>query len=699
MFVILKIWSQIPFLRVLIPFILGILFGIYFGFQNTILWYVLISLALVISFFFVYSKLFTRYRTSWVFGILINTLFIIFGFQLTVFNTGKFSSNHFSNYSDRSQFQLIKVYQQPVEKEKIFKLFAKVEKVKCNDKWIKTSGNILIVLPKDSLSSQIRYGDYLIVSAKIEKTKPPMNPGEFDYKKYLSYQSVYDQTYLSPDSWVKTGDRGGNPVSRLACNMQTELLNVFKKYVSGKRELAVISALILGDTDGIDSDLMNAYAGTGAIHVLSVSGMHVGLILIALNFLLFFMNKNKLLRILKAIIIICFLIFYAILTGLSPAVMRSAIMLSLIIAGITFNKSHNILNAMAFSAFVLLLYDPFLITNVGFLLSYFAIGGIVVFHKYFYRLFEFNNSIIDKIWSATCAAFAAELGTFPIAILFFHQFPVYFWFSNLFVWLLTPLIMFAGIGLLITTKFTTISFYGGKLVGILVYLLNKSVLVINNLPFSKVKGISITPLESLLLYLSIAFLFYFLLKRRVLNLILGIISLVMVFSIQFYQDFVTMNQRKMVIYDIHNHSGMDLVDGHKNIFIADKDLISNQSLINFHLSGNRGAMKVNNLVESDNNLFIRDNYIQFFNKRILVIKSKKQLEESSPIYNSIDYLILEDNADVTMDELQELFGFKLLIIDSSNSNNQSRRWKKECLLADINVYSTIDSGAFIADIL
>lgn len=695
MFVILKIWSQIPFLRILIPFILGILFGIYFGFQNSILWYVLISIAFVISLLFYYSKFFIHYRTSWVFGVFINTLLFIFGFQLTVFNAGKFSSDHFSIYSDSSEFQLVKVYQQPVEKEKIFKLFARVEKVKCKDKWVKTSGNILIVLPKDSLSSQIRYGDYLIVKARIEKTKPPMNPGEFDFKKYLSYQSVYEQTYLSPKSWIKTGEVGGNPISKLACEMQTELLNVFKKYVSGKRELAVISALILGDTDGIDSDLMNAYAGTGAIHVLSVSGMHVGLILIALNFLLFFMNKNKWLRILKAIIIISFLIFYAMLTGLSPAVMRSALMLSLIIVGITFNRSHNILNAMAFSAFVLLLIDPFLITNVGFLLSYFAIGGIVIFHKYFYSLFEFNNSIIDKLWSATCAAFAAELGTFPIAILFFHQFPIYFWLSNLFVWLLTPFIMFAGIALLITTKFSAISFYGGKLVAFLVYLLNKSVLIINDLPFSKVSKISISPFESLLLYLSIAFFFFFLLRRRVINLILGLSSLVLVFSIQFYQNFVTMNQRKMVIYDIHNYSGMDLIDGHTSSFIADRDLISNQSLINFHISGNRGAMKVNNSKESDNNVFIRDNYIQFFNKRILVIKSKKQIAESSPIYNSVDYLILENNANVSIDELKAFCDFKFLIIDSSNKINQTKKWKKECMLANINVYSVLDSGAFV----
>jgi competence protein ComEC len=268
--------------------------------------------------------------------------------------------------------------------------------------------------------------------------------------------------------------------------------------------------------------------------------------------------------------------------------------------------------------------------------------------------------------------------------------------------------MFTGIALLIVTKLPIISFYGGKLVALLVYLLNKSVLIINDLPFSKVKGISITPIETILLYLSIAFFFHFLLKRNKQYLILGMLSLIIVFSIQFCNDLITMKQRKMVIYDIKNHSGMDLIDGHINTFFADKNLISDNSTINFKIATNRGQLKINSsdshlpndtsILTDNRNISVNDNYIRFFNKNILVIDSKDRLLQMSSIYNSIDYLILEDNADVTIDDLQSFCTFKFLIIDSSNSSKQTKKWKKECLLAYIDVYSVSDSGAFITNL-
>ena len=161
--------------------------------------------------------------------------------------------------------------------------------------------------------------------------------------------------------------------------------------------------------------------------------LHVGLIFMALNWLLFFMEKRHWLKVLKSIIIVAFLLFYAVLTGLSPAVMRSAVMLSLIICGASFRKSHNILNTLSVSAFALLIYDPFMIMNVGFLLSYFAMAGIIIFHPRVYGLYHFKNKFYDHVWSASCAAITAELTTFPLAMLFFHQFPVYFLLSNVIV--------------------------------------------------------------------------------------------------------------------------------------------------------------------------------------------------------------------------------------------------------------------------
>ncbi len=539
----MKIFAQIPFLRLIIPFIAGILIGVYAGFEADFLWIILLVLSLLLAFLNFKTKLFSRRRTTFWFGCFLNIILIIFGFQLTVYITGINAPNHFSKYPDSQNIQVVRIYKQPIEKQKIYKFFGIVEEQKYKGQWIKTTGNIMLSIPKDTASAAIDYGDYLILKAPLEEVKGPKNPGDFNYKKYMSYQSVYHQAYLRNGTWAKIDKKGGYRVILSACQLQKKLLAIFKTYIEGKRELAVISALILGDTDGIDNDLLHAYAGCGAIHVLSVSGLHVGLIFVALNWLLFFMDRKQWQRVLRAVIIIMVLFFYAILTGLSPAVMRSAVMLSLIICGNTFQKSRNNLNTLAVSAFALLVYDPFLIMNVGFLLSYFAMAGILIFYPRLYALYEFDNRIMDHIWSASCAAITAELLTFPLAMFFFHQFPVYFLLSNVIVIFLATVIMFAGIGLLVFSYFTTFSIYLGKATAFVVYLLNLSVIKTTELPYSNWKGISINWWETVLIYLSIIFICTFIFYRNRLLLMIGLVCLTLVFSNQLFENYATRNQR------------------------------------------------------------------------------------------------------------------------------------------------------------
>jgi competence protein ComEC len=632
---------------------------------------------------------------------------------LTVFNTGIHESNHFSKYQDSLNYQVVRVYRQPVEKVKTIKLFAVVEEVNHHHEWIKTSGNIMLMLPKDSSSLAINYGDYLLIKAPVEETKGPMNPGEFDYKKYLSYQSVYHQAYLQKGTWTILDKKGGYKIILLACIMQKKLLAIFKTYIHGTRELAVISALILGDTDGIDNDLLYAYAGSGAIHVLSVSGLHVGLIFIALNWLLSFMERQHWLKVLKSVIIVAFLLFYAVLTGLSPAVMRSAVMLSLIICGASFRKSHNILNTLSVSAFALLIYDPFMIMNVGFLLSYFAMAGIIIFHPMLYSQYEFKSWLGNHIWSASCAAITAELLTFPLAMLFFHQFPVYFLLSNVIVIFLATVIMFAGIGLLAFSYFTTFSIYLGKATAFTVYLLNLSVIKTTALPYSTWKGISITSWETILIYLSIIlFCGYFIYGKRN-YLMIGIFIMIIVFSNQLFQDYSSRHQRKIIIYDINHNTAIDLIDGHSTTFIADTNLLTDFSLMTFHISSNRGELKINNneiksysINNSDEDIpaFNHHQHVSFYNKsilffgkRILILNDPYQLEES-PTLGKIDYLVLCDNIKVKIKDINSKYDYKLLVIDGSNSATRNKNWIQQCKDLNVPFYSIINSGAMIVDI-
>ncbi len=704
----MQIYNKIPFLRPLLSLICGIFLGVNFGFKNELA-FIIVSVLFSISLYLHHkTKTFQAYRFKYIYGCVMNSMIALIGFQYAVYHTNSLSSSHFSNLLSGYEMAVVKVYKQPTIKDKTIRIFGSVKQMKSKS-WFKTSGNIVMIMPKDSASLKICYGDYLMIKSPIEPTTPPMNPCEFDYKKYLSFQSVYHQTYLTTSTFITLDRNQGNAIVSCAYQLQKKLLKTFNGYLSGKREIAVISALILGDTDGIDNDLFAAYANTGAIHVLSVSGMHTGLIFIALNYLLFFMQRRKWLRIIKAVFIISFLSFYALLTGLSPAVLRSVFMLSLIIIGNTMDRDPMILNTIAVSAFALLLFDPYLIMNVGFLLSYFAITGIVVLHPTFKELHTFRFALFDKLWSATCASFAAQIAVFPIVILFFHQLPVYFWLSNVFVWILTPFIMGSGIFLLLIQKISFLSVLFGKATSILVYLLNLSVIEINNIPNSIWSGISITPLEAFLIYLAFILFYKFIKTSKPKLLILCLSIMLIILSNQFYANLSTMKQKKIIIYDINKHTAIDFVAGHSSIFVADTNLLENKSLVNYHINANRAELKINtsNIITTsfDNNQnniesihFKRiDNFIQFYDKRIAIINSKTELKNTAfPL--TIDYLILIGNPNIKIKDITKTFNIKHLIIGSSNNKFRNKKWIEECYQANIDVYSIIDSGALVINL-
>jgi len=170
----------------------------------------------------------------------------------------------------------------------------------------------------------------------------------------------------------------------------------------------------------------------GAMHILCVSGLHVGIIYLVISFFLGFLNNTRFNNILKAILLLLTVWAYAIITGLSPSVQRASLMLSVFIIGNLLNRARDTYNTLAISALILLIIDPYLLFNVGFQLSYAAVIGIVTFHQPIYKLLYFKNTIIDKIWSITVLSFAAQMATFPIATYYFHFFPPWFWLTNLF---------------------------------------------------------------------------------------------------------------------------------------------------------------------------------------------------------------------------------------------------------------------------
>ena len=475
---------------------------------------------------------------------------------------------------------------------------------------------------------------------------------------------------------------------------QKELLTHLERYFQNE-ELAVISALLLGYKDLLDRETIMIYSSSGAMHVLAVSGLHVGIIYLLLNSLFLFFEKFKYGKYLKAVLLILSLWAYALLTGLSPSVLRATTMFSFIIIGSALNRETNIYNTLAASAFVLLLYNPYILLQVGFQLSYAAVLGIVYLQPKLYKLMYTKHWLLDKIWAITTVSIAAQLATFPLGMYYFHQFPNYFLLSNLFVIPLATFIIGGGVLLFAISAIPFLSGFLAFVVNKILLLLNFSVQWVENLPYSLSLGICITVIETIIIYSIIILFFSSIIKRKARLFQMSFTLAILFMTLQIEEQYRTGKQQYFIVYDAPKERAIDFVDGNQNYFIADENLNKDKSKMRFHIMHYRWERRVKQSTLfpdffSKQNYFRNGNYIQFFDKSILLLDTEfKKPTNISDL--QFDYIVISNKAKLDLENIT----CNQVIIDSSVPNYRWEQIKKECLKLDIPFYNVNTQGAFL----
>ncbi|MGZ4059285.1 MAG: ComEC/Rec2 family competence protein, partial [Bacteroidia bacterium] len=582
----IKVWNQAPLIRLFLPFLIGIISAIYFPFLFEKALYLISALIVVVAAIVLIPELNISYRRSFWFGCIINSTIFLLAYQLTIYKTEKFSPNHFSKIHDSSHIFYAKLSDSFIEKDRSLKVVLEITSAKVKDKWVSTCGKAMIYLKKDSSSLKLKYGDELLLKADFKEIPAPQNPEEFDYKGFLAFHNVFEQAYVKNGEWLSTRINSGNPVLKYSIGLRNRLLNVLiENHLTGD-EFSVGAALLLGYVDKLDADIISAYASTGALHVLSVSGLHVAIVYIVFSWCLFFLDKIRYGPIIKAVLLILFLWFYAALTGLSPSVLRAATMFSFIIIAKTFNRNTNIYNTLAASAFFLLLINPYLIMDVGFQLSYLAVVGIVYIHPKIKNWFQPKNWLFKQIWGITAVSIAAQIATFPLGLHYFHQFPNYFLLSNLVVIPISTVIIYVGISVFSFSKIPLFAKYLSICFTWSIWLLNSSVKWIEKLPYSLIQGIHISVFETWLMYILIILFFCYFTLRKYNYLIYALAGTILILCIQVSEQFHEFNQKEIVVYNIPKTSAVDFITGKNNILLTDSVFAKNESAILFHIKHN-----------------------------------------------------------------------------------------------------------------
>jgi competence protein ComEC len=685
------IYKSIPIFRLLLPLIAGILLQYHLTisvapfFGLGVLGFVLLGIYQLLG-------ITKKFVFSWLSGIAIVFIFISLGGIISYKKNIEHHQQWIGKYYQQKLPIKVTLQEPIVVKQKSYKALAKANAVLINGIWQPIEGDILLYFKKDSTKPVLGYGNQIIIASNLVPIINAGNPGGFNYARYCSFQNIHYQAFLNDRDFIELTTTETTAITGFLLKAREKVLTILRKHITAKNELAIAEALIIGYRDDLDRDLTQSYSNTGVVHIIAISGLHLGMIYFLLVKLFIPFGKRKWVSIVKPIIILLVLWLFTLTAGAAPSILRSAIMFTFIVIGELNSKKANIYNSLALSAFCLLVYNPFNLWDVGFQLSYTAVLSIVLFQKHINHWLYFENKFLRNLWSLSAVSIAAQILTLPIVLYHFHQFPNLFLFTNIVAVPLSGLILYAEIFLLV---FSFIPFFANALGYVIekaIWCLNMFVEHFNQLPFVVWPSIQISIVQTCVLYGVILGFAGWLIEKKTKACLVGL-SFLLLFIVLRSADFIQRNQQqKLVVYNVPNHTAIDLIEGRKYQFIGDSILTEDGFLRNFHIKPSRVLHRITPTHQL-NNFVLNNNLISCNGKNILVIDSAINLQPSIPKIK-VDAIILTQNPRIYLSKLIQQFDCNQYIFDSSNPFWKVNYWKKDADSLGVQYHSTATQGAF-----
>ncbi|HXD92847.1 MAG TPA: ComEC/Rec2 family competence protein [Bacteroidia bacterium] len=561
--------SQIPFIRILLPFIVGIGFWL-IGRQDSPQLMYLVGIYLICALLYILLIKRTQERAKFLFGLAVQTFLFFSGWQLCNYTNEKQNPINYTHVlTDSTTSYMGYVSEIPVEKTKSIKAEITLQQIKSKGAWQNTCGKIIVYFEKIDKAKNLETGNNIVFTGKLQDIQAPLNPHEFDYKAYLNLRNIFHSVYLREENWAVYDSEEKFSLFNLSQKIRRHLLDTYRASGLENTEFAMVAALVLGYDDEIDRPLLNAYSHTGTLHVLSVSGLHVGVIYLLLGYMLAFLDKSKKTIWIKVALIILVLWFFVLLSGFSAPAVRAAFMFSLILLGKTLFEQVETANIVLVSAFLSLCINPFWLADVGFQLSYIAVLGIIYLYPYFYNLFAFSWGFADKVWALCAVSIAAQLATLPITLFYFHQFPTLFLITNLILIPISTLVMYGGILILLLSKITFVANVLVWLTGFLIKIMNASALFFDGVPFCVIDNIHLSIINLVLLYV-LTFLVFISIEYKSYKILMSsfaVATLIVLISIVF--DLQAKKNNELVIYQSDKTNVLSVFSGSKYTQFSD----------------------------------------------------------------------------------------------------------------------------------
>lgn len=520
-------WSMFPLLRIVVPFILGILLQ-YLCPIERFGWELIPLLCLTLLALRIVVLSYKKYWQRFYFGLIIQLVLFLFGYCYTI----QFDDQQNVNLpvEGKSILWVGEVHKIDTKKEKIKSIEVGVRKLRLNGTWHSAAFKFKMLNP--DVDKEITVSDYLFGSSTFLKPKNPIVQTQFNYAEYLYNQGI---TYQAIKNHVFKCEKRTTIAGKIDL-IKKRIYAGFKQYIFDSQCLAVLSAIVLGDKSEINHEVRAYYSNAGVMHVLAVSGLHVGIVYLLLNQLFGIFGRRIAPSWLRFMLILVFIWAFAALTGFSASVQRAALMFTFVLVSQFSNRKSNIINSICGSALLIVLMNPFVIYQIGFQLSYAAVIGIVLIYPKVYSMLTFKQKLFDKLWSLVVVSLAAQIATLPITLFYFHQFPNYFLVSNILVIPFAFLIVTLSLVFCVVWLIFQHDFFISYLLNFFLFILNEIVEWINEMPFSLTTDIFIHSTTACLILISIVLLVVYLYAKNYSVLVGCLTTLLVVFLVEFIID-------------------------------------------------------------------------------------------------------------------------------------------------------------------
>ncbi|NVN17505.1 DUF4131 domain-containing protein [Muricauda sp. HICW] len=543
----------------------------------------------------------------------------------------------------------------------------------------RASGKLLLNLTLDSVAKPLKVDDELLSLTNPEAIRPPLNPHQFDYQDYLQKQGIQHQIRTNHRSIIVK--QGSKTLFGMASNFREHIILKLKQKNFGDEELGVIQALILGKRDDISEGTYNNYKNAGAVHILAVSGLHVGIILFLLEFLLSPLERLPKGKTIKLIFVVLLLWSYAFVAGLSPSIVRAVTMFSFVAYSLYLNRPTNSFNIIALSMLFILLVKPLFLFQVGFQMSYAAVFAIVWVYPQLQKFWFPDNIVVRKAWQLLSVSVAAQLGVLPISLFYFHQFPALFFVSNLIVLPFLGLILGFGILVIALAMTDFLPKFLAEGFNWVIHLMNSIVgwvarqegFIIRNIPFDSV--------QMIVGYAVIIALVVFLSRPRWKSALFFFGGLIIFQSWTIWNQ-VQVYQTETIILAHKTRNTIVLHQLGSSVTIITSDASNIGNIVNDY----EVAERIKNL----DTIQLKNSY-ELDDKRLIVVDSSAII----PLQKNPDYLLLTQSTKINLERLIDSIGPKKIFADGSSYPSVISKWKTTCMEKEIPFHYTGEKGCYV----